>query len=367
MEPVGSGGQTNPLIQSPILPVVTPFPLSSHHPMMTVFSILTRYCSYWGNANLDPPQWIWVKKRDPMGFTYAQVQVLVLPLGQVTIKLYKDSTVVQICQSIDPFVNFSDDEDHPEWCPDFSCGPVLCFDVVYIGGIWEKSDQKCWLARKCGEHENTVPITKVNELRKMKLLNPDPYKDKGTCPLLQYGSFVKMILSPGNLKGFPLSYKAAAFHRAQAVVFRNPRVGEGNINPQGFQAALEAYGPPQGSVEERVSWMEEGIIKNHDEYYVAVGEQPPWRNTPLPLSGPYYLRKGALKLSAYSTPPDVVYFVNKMLPKDWSIVDEKGVKYTSGRRQLVGYDVSNTEMINDWNQCRCAAHRHEDSSEDELE
>ncbi|YP_001956725.2 Bet [African green monkey simian foamy virus] len=325
-----------PLGNSPILPVVTPWPLCQDHAAPSIWTLLDAYWRGYQDQNLEPPKWLWLCLEDPSGNKYTGTQFLVPPLGLVKIRLYQNLTVVYICQSIDPWENENPtggrrDPTRRYGCR-IACDPVYCVKIVWEGNLWDKKDQPCWLIRLKEGHNHGAKELSQRDIKILGESRPYPYGLIGQCPKLQYAIQVKMRVDKAPLTAKVLAVKALHFHRWNICQRENPGIGEGYF-PSGYTQALKAYGPQHGSAEQRVWLISTKIVGPQEKDYWRDAYR--WGYFPLVPNKHHpgwtrHLTK--FKISRFATPADIQKIVDELLPRGASIVTADGNRYESTRK-----------------------------------
>ncbi|CAD67565.1 Bel-2 protein [Simian foamy virus Pongo pygmaeus pygmaeus] len=286
---------------------------------------------------LSPQPWQFQCLVDKYGKKCIMTYFWMPPLGQVTIRLYNNLTVITICQGLDPFVNLNDcgsnlDESDCSEPDVFCCGP-LCYKLCYEGHALSFDKLRCWLLHLKGGHPDGASNFTKNDMRVLQLGKVNPYGEKGD-PMTQYAYQVKRGVQTIGLSPRALCVKGLRFQQELLCDLRNPRIGEGYM-PKGYHAALEKYGPRNGCREERVLWIDNKLITGLEDYYNETGEDYLWRaqqdRTP-PWKQPWHEEHTGMKLSSFSTPSDVQEFVDKMLPPGWKVITPQGIEKTSRRK-----------------------------------
>ncbi|AFX98101.1 bet protein [Guenon simian foamy virus] len=325
-----------PLANGPILPVITPWPLCQDHAAPSVRTILEAYWKGYKEQDLEPPKWLWLCQEDLSGNKCTMTQFLVPPLGQVTIRLFKNATVVNICQSVDPWENENPmgGRAGPVYRYEcrIPCDPAYCFKVIWEGNIWDKPDQACWLIHLKEGHKFGANELSQSDIKLLEQSRPYPYGRIGECPKLQYAVQVKMRTAKAPLSSKVRAIKALNFHRWNICQPENPGIGEG-FSPSGYTQALKAYGPQRGSVEERVWLTATKMIKPQEDAYW----KDYWKYGYFPLvpnkQDPGWTRHlTKFKISRFSTPADIQKITDELLPKGACIMTTDGTKYISTRK-----------------------------------
>ncbi|BAU59307.1 bet protein [Simiispumavirus macfas] len=342
-----------PLTSSPLLPVVTPWPLSQDHVAPTLYSLLVAYCKSFLNQKLDPPKWLWQCLEDHSGKRCMVTQFWVPPLGQVKINCYRNLTSLTVCQAVDPWENNNEERGHRcPMKPRIPCDHALCFKVIYEGTAWRPHDQKCWFIRLIAGHKHGFEELSPGDWEILKKSRPYPYGPIGECPNLQYAVGVKMKVTGGPLTPKVLALKALSFHRVNICNMDNPGIGEG-YPAQGYSHALKAYGAQYGCSEERVWQTGVKLIGGQEkDYWCEYDHHGYFPVVPQPLSPTWARHAAPYGIQRFATPYDLQKFASELLPYGFSINTPTGACYVSDRRLHPGNEGTLQEYLGNIEQTR---------------